>query len=50
MQVSPYLVCGKDITLDMGIVPASAVHPSKFVRSLAAYCAAYQLDLKAGMH
>ena len=48
--VPPHLVCGKDITLDMGIVPASAVHPSKFMRSLAADCAAHQLDLKAVLH
>ena len=34
----------------MGIVPASAFHSSELMRSLAADCAAHQLDLKAGLH
>ena len=34
----------------MGIVPASAFHSSELMRSLAADCAAHQLDLKAGLY
>ena len=49
MQVPPYLVCGQYITLDVGIVPASAFDPSEFIRSLAANCAAHQLHLNAEM-
>ena len=49
MQYAPHLVCGQYITLDMGIGPASACYPSKFMRSLAANCAAHQLNLNSGM-